>query len=122
MVLSGTHAPMHVRAILTLVNFVVVAIALAIFFLDPAIASIAVYAVLIWMFASLMIFYLPWGNRQLHPSGPPVAPGVGPAGSGGPSSAPPLPTSGIGFCIYCGTNLAPGAPACPACGRAVRIA
>ncbi|MGP8135984.1 MAG: zinc ribbon domain-containing protein [Thermoplasmata archaeon] len=113
---------MHVRAILTLVNFVVVAIALAIFFLDPSIASIAVYAVLIWMFASLVIFYLPGASRQFHPSGPPVAPGVGPVGSGGPAGAPPLPTSGIGFCIYCGTNLTAGAATCPACGRTVRFA
>lgn len=114
---------MHLRAILTIVNFAVVAVALAIFFLVPSLATVAVYAVLVWMFASLLVFYLPWGNRQLRPAGPPST--TGSASSTWPSGnapSPALPSSGIGFCIYCGTHLPPGANACPACGHAVRYA
>lgn len=113
---------MHLRAVLTIVNFVVVAVALAIFFLAPAYATIAVYAVLVWMFSSLVIFYLPVGSRQGRPTGPPSAAGSATSASSGSTSAPPLPSSGIGFCIYCGTHLAPGASVCPACGRTVRYA
>lgn len=115
-------APMHLRAILTIVNFAVVAIALAIFFLLPSLATIAVYAVLIWMFSSLFIFYHPFGSRASRPIGPSVGTGAGATATGGASSGPPLPSSGIGFCIYCGTHLAVGTTTCPACGRAVRYA
>lgn len=113
---------MHVRAILAVFNFVVVGIALAIFFLVPSLASFAVYAVLIWMFASLLIFYLPWGNRQFRPTAP-SAYGSSPSpGPGASSSSTPLPSSSIGFCIYCGTHLQAGATQCPACGRSVHYA
>lgn len=113
---------MHLRAVLTIINFAVVGIALAIFFLYPSLATIAVYAVLIWMFSSLFIFYLPFGSRHIRPTGPPFGPGAGSAGFGGAPSGPPLASSGIGFCIYCGTHLATGATSCPVCGRTVRHA
>jgi len=113
---------MHLRAVLTVVNFAVVAAALAIFFLAPAFATVAVYAVLIWMFSSLVIFYTPFGNRQIRPTGPPLGPASGSSSSAGSSADAPLLSSGIGFCIYCGTHLAAGATICPTCGRTVRIA
>ncbi len=113
---------MHLRAVLTIVNFAVVAVALAIFFLVPSLATIAVYAVLIWMFSSLVIFYTPFGHRQIRPTAPPLGPASGSGPSSGASAGAPLPSSGIGFCIYCGTHLAAGATVCPTCGRTVRVA
>ena len=113
---------MHLRAVLTLVNFAVVAVALAIFFLVPSLATIAVYAVLIWMFSSLVIFYTPFGHRQIRPAGPAFGPASGAAPYAPSSTGTALPSSGIGFCIYCGTHLATGTTVCPACGRVVRIA
>lgn len=115
---------MHLRAVLTIVNFAVVAVALAIFFLVPSLATIAVYAVLIWMFSSLVIFYTPFGNRHIRPVGPTLGPAAGSSqyASSSSSSGAALPSSGIGFCIYCGTHLSTGTTVCPACGRVVRLA
>ncbi|MGI0140015.1 MAG: hypothetical protein ACREBT_02540 [Thermoplasmata archaeon] len=116
---------MYLGQVLTLVNFGLLASALAVYFIAPAIATIFLYGLIVWMFASLILFYLPISRRRL--GGAPrrvAAPGAT------PGSATPAPAAGaalpsgrsnaIGFCIYCAAEIPPGAGNCPACGRAVR--
>jgi len=101
------------RFLLTLVNLVLLGVALAIYFLLPSLSTIAFYGLLLWMFVSLALAYHPRTRSQIGPA--PFAPGAVPSGplpSGGSAGAVPL-----GFCIWCGTAYPPGATSCSGCGR-----
>jgi hypothetical protein len=100
------------------------AIAIAVQFLYPAAATYVFYALLAWIVASLFIYRLPVMNRQIGggpsrapppPSYPPVSAPFGTTAGGGT----PLASHDVGFCIHCGTNVAPGTTTCPTCGRSV---
>jgi hypothetical protein len=119
--------------LLTLINFVLLGTAIAVYLYVPSIADIFLYALLAWMFGSIILFYLPISQRRIGSgAAPPPAPSTtsaaGPAGAGTLPSLSPLPTaaalasepSAFAFCIYCGTDLPAGAVICPACGKPVR--
>ncbi len=132
---------MYLGRLLTMINFALLAVAIAIYFVDPTIATTFLYILIAWMFASLILFYLPISRRQIGrsstaPAGPSAPPATGaPTASGGlplpsaaasaasapaASSASASTTAGpIGFCIYCGSHLPPNAEFCPACGHPV---
>ncbi len=132
---------MYLGRLLTMINFALLAIAIGIYLVAPAIATTFLYILIAWMFASLVLFYLPISRRPIGGSpaapprpGPPPAAGT-PTASGGtplPSSTvsttlaaagPPSSSAGspepIGFCIYCGGHLPPNVGYCPACGHPV---
>jgi hypothetical protein len=108
---------MHLRAVLTLVNFATIAAAIAVLFVFPQYASIAFYVLLGWMFGSLVILYHPASNRTV---------GSAPAGGATIASDAPLVSatngqhsSSIGFCMYCAAPVTPGTTRCPACGHSL---
>jgi hypothetical protein len=106
---------MQYRFLLTLVNLVLLGVALAIYFLVPSLSTIAFYGLLLWMFVSLALAYHPRTRGRIGPSVPtypPGAPGIPGANGTGDS---------LGFCIWCGTSLPPGASHCPACGRSAPL-
>jgi hypothetical protein len=105
---------MILRTLLTLVNLVTIAIAIAVLFAFPSYAGVAFYVLLGWFIGSLVLVYGPWANRPVGRRQP-----AAPARTSAPSGATsrPLP-SDLGFCIYCAAPLAPGTPTCPACGHA----
>ncbi|MFG1530043.1 MAG: zinc ribbon domain-containing protein [Thermoplasmata archaeon] len=109
---------MQYRFLLTLVNLVLLGVALAIYFLVPSLSTIAFYGLLLWMFVSLALAYHPRTSGRIGAGAPRL--GTAPSGSGAPlasSGAAPL-----GFCIWCGTAYPPGATQCPACGRSAPTA
>ncbi len=132
---------MYFGRLLTLINFALLGIAIVVYFFAPLFATIFLYILIAWMFASLVLFYLPISRRQIGrpATGAPrsVAPPTAaaptlstgaplPSGSaGGRSASPPLSSPGsaapqpIGFCIYCGAHLATNSGFCPACGHPV---
>jgi hypothetical protein len=115
---------MQRRAVLSLINIGVAAVALLVFFLFPRYATYAIYAFLGWFLVSLVTV---WVARGASPMPGPPTPGAVAAAAGAPAAAtaparrtaPAAPTAPapIGFCIYCATDLPPGADRCPACGH-----
>lgn len=123
---------MQLGRLLTFINFALLGVAIAVYLFLPSIADLFLYILLAWMFASIVLFYLPvsqrrLGSRAAPPAAPSSASGPSPSGvplpSGRPMPAGVPPGSGpapIAFCIYCGTDLPTGAIMCPACGKPVR--
>jgi hypothetical protein len=101
------------RTLVTLVNFGTIAVAIGLLLAFPHFVGVAFYIILGWMIGSLALVYGPWSNRRV---------GRGAAGpTSTPSTAPvstPLPSTDLGFCIYCAAPLPKGAARCPACGHA----
>jgi hypothetical protein len=101
------------RWVLTIAYLVVLAVAILVQFVDPAISGLLFYGVLGWFVVSLFLYRLPAMNRP-----------IGALKSGNPAAdSAPLPSSStstaLDFCTHCGTNVAPGASVCPSCGRAI---
>jgi hypothetical protein len=113
---------MLVRTVLTLVNFTIFGIVIAVVLLYPGLDAIAFYFLLGWMIASFALLYMPFANRRIGGSAPPTDTETNPflAGTGPASPLPSSPpVSTLGFCIYCAAPLPVGASVCPACGHAV---
>ena len=110
---------MQRRTLLSLVNLGVAAVAVAIVFVLPQYATLAVYAFLGWFVVSLAVV---WGSRGSRPVGAPAALSSSPSPAG-PLAASGPPTAGpagpISFCAYCAADLPAGATRCPACRHAV---
>ena len=113
---------MYVRTLLTLVNFTIFGITIAIVILFPRYDTLTFFFLLGWMVASFALFYLPFSSRRVGGSSTsttdtnPFTAGATASADGAP--APPL-ASPLGFCIYCAAPLSPGATVCPTCGHAV---
>ncbi|MCI4328374.1 MAG: zinc ribbon domain-containing protein [Thermoplasmata archaeon] len=104
---------MILRWVLTITYLVVLAVAILVQFLDPAIAGLLFYGVLGWFVLSLFLYRLPAMNRPIGWSKPPAAPANGaplPSGS---------PVVSLDFCTNCGTHVPPGTSVCPSCGRTI---
>ena len=112
---------MQRRAVFSLVNVAVAAVALVVLFAFPRYAGYAVYAFLGWFVVSIAVIGLaratpPVASSSAAPSMPggrPL-PAGGSQRPGGTASPPP-----IAFCVYCAGDLPPEARRCPACGHAV---
>lgn len=125
---------MQLGRLLTIINFTLLGVAIGVYLFIPAIADFFLYVLLAWMFASIVLFYLPISQRRIGSGAPPpptttpatVAVGAPPASAPLTSGRAPTATlapaepSSFAFCIYCGTDLPSGAVICPACGKAVR--
>ena len=115
---------MILRTLLSLVNLAVIAATVFIWFELPAIANVALYALVGWMFATFVVMYSPWGNRRVTatssggsaPSGSPFA---APAPTSLPLASNPSSAPALDFCIFCAATLPAGSPRCPACGHPV---
>ena len=105
---------MILRWVLTIAYLVVLAAAILVQFVAPAISGLLFYGVLGWFVVSLFLYRLPAMNR---PIGGPKTP------KPTADAAPPLPSGGpavsLDFCTHCGTNVAPGSSVCPSCGRTI---
>ena len=111
---------MFLGRLLTLINFALLVAAVVVYVWAPQYGTIFLYGLIAWMFASLVLFYLPISRRRLGtPLGPPPgAPLPSATAAPGPAAGPaPGP---VGFCIWCAHDLPPGAGFCPGCGRPVR--
>jgi hypothetical protein len=110
---------MIARTLFSLLNLVAMAGTIAAWFALPQYADYVLYAFIAWMIVGFVVLTSRWGNRPVGSS--PRAAGL-PAGAPLPSAATaPVGTPAApGFCIFCGTDLAPGTGRCPACHRAVR--
>jgi hypothetical protein len=112
---------MMLRWALTLTYIGVLVLALVVQILDPKLSAIMFWGVLGWFVVSLFLYRLPAMNRPISfgrkatPTA--MSPSSGPSGS----TAPPLPSGpvDVGFCIHCGTPVAPGVSVCPSCGRTI---
>lgn len=107
---------MMVRWAVTIAYVAVLVVALVAQIFDPAISSLLFWGVLIWFVASLFLYRLPVMSRPigLGRSAPPSG-----AGAPLPSATPSGPPVDVGFCVHCGTHIAPGISVCPNCGRTV---
>jgi hypothetical protein len=101
------------RWVLTIAYLVVLAAAILVQFVYPAVSGFLFYGVLGWFVVSLFLYRLPAMNRPIGgaKTAKPVA-DAAPLPSGGPSVA-------LDFCTHCGTNVAPGTSVCPSCGRTI---
>jgi hypothetical protein len=104
---------MNFRRWLAFLNLALFGVGIAAEFLLPQYSAPIFYALLAWMFVSLLIFYGPGSRVGMARPTPSAAPLPSAPGASGP------PTR-IGFCVYCGTELPAGALNCPACGRAAK--
>ncbi len=111
---------MIVRTALLVVYAVVLAVALLVQFLYPALGGLVFYGLLFWLVASFFLFRLPGMGRPVPGSGSSKTPSPPPPSSGGSAPLPSGPPVQLEFCAYCGTQLAAGASQCPACGHPVR--
>jgi zinc ribbon protein len=101
------------RWVLTIAYLVVLAVAILVQFVYPAISGLLFYGVLGWFVVSLFLYRLPAMNRPIGaPKPPKTTPDSAPLPSAGPSVA-------LDFCTHCGTHVAPGTSVCPSCGRTV---
>lgn len=103
---------MLVRRFVAYLNLALFAAAVVAEILLPRYSTLIFYGLIGWMVASLVLFYGPGSRRTLG--------GPRPAAAG---AAPPLPSgppARVGFCVYCGTDLAGEASVCPACGKPVQ--
>ena len=99
---------MLLRTALSLVNLAALSATLVVWLALPAYSGIALYACLGWVMVAFGVMYSRWGNRPIgRRAGGLTAEGAAPALGGG-----------VGFCVFCAANLAPGATRCPDCGRA----
>ena len=103
---------MLVRRAVAFMSLGLLAVALLVEILYPAYATLVSYLLLIWVVASLLMFFGRPGDRTA--AGPTASPA--PAALPG-ASGPPV---AIDFCVYCATPLTSGAAICPNCGRAAR--
>jgi hypothetical protein len=111
-----------VRTLLSFVNLAVIAGTVVVWFEFPALAQVALYVLLGWMFVTFVVMYSPWGNRRVTTAAnEPGAAAPSPFGAPLPTvgSAPARPAAPLDFCVFCGTAVPVGAPRCPACGHAV---
>ncbi len=104
-------APMRLRTALSIANLVAIGVAFLVLFALPEYSTYAFYALFGWIFVGFGLMYLP-GVRRPTLSAP-----DSPRSAALPSGTAP-PTA-LDFCVWCGTSLPPGSPACPACGRRV---
>ncbi len=109
------------RTVFSLVNLGVLAVALGVWFLWPRYADYALYGFLGWTVIGFVLLFVVWGSRpaasgSLASSAAGASPGADPSRGPGSSAASP---AAIGFCVYCGTDLPPGATRCAACGHGV---
>ncbi len=106
---------MNFRRSLAYINLALIGVAFAAEFLLPAYSDLIFYALLAWMFVSLLLFYGP-GSRSTF-GRPQSTAAAAPLPSAPGSSGPPARMS---FCVYCGTEMPADATTCAACGHAVR--
>ena len=95
------------RGVFSIVNTVLLGLAVAVMFAFPQYAGYALYAILGWIAAGLTLTWTGWAT------GPTPAP-TAPAGAGGLPSAAPT-TSRIDFCVFCGRRFLPGERVCVDC-------
>ncbi len=112
---------MITRTLFSLLNLVAMVVTIVAWFTLPQYSVYILYAFIAWMVVGFVVLTSSWGSRALGSGarGPsvPTAPGGGPLPSGpGATAGAAAP---VGFCVYCATNLPPGATRCPACHRAV---
>ncbi len=114
---------MNARTWISIANLVAIVVAFAVLFELPQYSGYAFYGLLGWIVVSLVLVYALRVGRTNPATGgfgrsggttAPSAPGALPSSGSGTTAGP------VGFCIYCGRNLPPGAAVCPACGHAVR--
>ncbi|MCI4370337.1 MAG: hypothetical protein L3J81_03300 [Thermoplasmata archaeon] len=96
------------------IGVLVVALIVQLFY--PSVSTLLFYGVLGWFVLSLFLYRLPAMNRPVSFGG-----GSKPAPAPVVAGSAPLPSGPIdvGFCIHCGTHIAPGISVCPTCGRTV---
>jgi hypothetical protein len=111
-----------VRTLVTILNLVGFAIAIALEFVYPEIALPVFYALLIWYVASIFLYRSSFMARPIGRGAPPAAPPPPPAPlpAAAAAPAPSGPTlSQLDFCAFCGTNVKPGTTQCPVCGKPI---
>lgn len=113
---------MNARTVLSLVNLAAIAAAFVVLVELPQYADYAFYGLLGWIVVGFVLLYVPGIGRPspLRAGGSGAAlPSETAVGGAFPSPvAAPAPHA-LDFCIYCGADLPPGAPACPACRHRV---
>ncbi len=112
---------MIARTLFSLLNLVAMVVTIVAWFTLPQYAVYILYAFIAWMVVGFIVLTSSWGSRAVGAGsrgpGSATAPGGAPLPSGAGSTAhAPAP---VGFCVYCATDLPPGATHCPACHRAV---
>lgn len=123
---------MQIGRLLTIINFVLLGLAIAVYLFVPAVATLFLYILLAWMFASIVLFYLPLSHRRIGSGAPPptTAPMAAavPAPPAAAAKGRPLPSApgpmleptALGFCIYCGADIPAHVGVCPTCKKPVR--
>jgi zinc-ribbon domain len=99
---------MMIRRLVAILNIGLFVVAFVSLYYLPQYSTVIFYGLLLWMFASLFLFF---GRSMDRPIGGRPAP---------PPSGAPLvsgPPTTLDFCVYCGTPLSRGASTCPACGK-----
>jgi len=100
----------------TYVGVLIVALVAEFYLKNPTISAVLFWGVLVWFVASFFVYRHPAMSR-------PVGLGRTPRPAGnGTGGAAPLPSTSpvdLGFCLHCGTHVAPGTSECPSCGRTV---
>jgi hypothetical protein len=104
------------RWALTITYVAVLVVALVVQLFYPSISAILFWGVLGWFVVSLFLYRLPAMNRPVTLFGKPKE-----APTPGRSPAAPLPSGPVdlGFCLHCGTHVAPGVSVCPSCGHTI---
>jgi hypothetical protein len=120
------------RTLVSIVNFVVILVAVVLYLEWPALGTWVVYVLFGWILLTFILMYSSLGNRRVTSAASQPA-GAGPAfGSVNPFEGPPAPPAPapvhggpapapIDFCLFCGTTLPAGAARCPACGHPVVV-
>jgi hypothetical protein len=105
---------MMLRRFVAVLNLALFALAVVAEILLPAYSTFIFYGLLLWMFATLFLFFGPNRDRSFG--------GARPSATSAPSASAPLPSgprTSVGFCVYCGTTLGAGSAVCPSCGKPV---
>jgi hypothetical protein len=113
---------MILRTLVLIVYIIILVAAFALQSIEPALAVFVLYGLLFWVVASFFIYRQPSMSKPV--------PGTGGGAARPPDGNPPPPAPGaalpstgplvLGFCAFCGRDLAPGSTVCPACGHPVR--
>ncbi len=82
---------MQLGRLLTIINFVLLGTAIAVYLYLPSVADIFLYVLLAWMFGSIVLFYLPISQRRIGSGAAP--PPATSAASAGPGEEPRSPRS-----------------------------
>jgi hypothetical protein len=103
------------------INAALLVVLLVVILIAPAYSTFAFWAALAWLLSSLFLRRSTGVGRPAGTSGPLGSTPTGSSTALGSASAnrPTVGAEGLGFCVYCGTNLAAGELECPSCHRLV---